>query len=450
MPIGSDQGAEGRPAIDFDRVFTLAVAPAIVAAGLAPVRDDQVGAGGLVQKFVFEALLLSPFVVADLTTGNANVLYELGVRHAARRSGTVMLTAKAEEMPFVARQLRCVRYELDATNRLSAAAARRLRAALSRELEHAREDVGRVDSPLVQLVPSWRPGDVSGVRPERWQDQNGGQGRLLLERLEELRLLGDQGAKVSARARTALEALLAEPSTVRAIDPPVLAALLEALSAAEAWPALLDLRSRLPAPLASAPEVLEHVALALLETALEGERSHRMLARILLGRALDAHGERPFARELLARAATDEWATDAHAPTARAMLEQAARSYVRAFQVDLHRPLVGAQALLLLDLAALDVAALTATVRFSAERGTAGADGFDAHAALLMLAVLARDPVQAARHAAACMVARTEGWQRAEAGRALRRFGGAKGHDELPWLAALCDTLDGPDRGHQE
>jgi hypothetical protein len=38
---------------------------------------------------MFERLLLCDFAVADLTTANANVFYELGVRHAVRvRSDT--------------------------------------------------------------------------------------------------------------------------------------------------------------------------------------------------------------------------------------------------------------------------------------------------------------------------------------------------------------------------
>ena len=38
----------------------------------------------IIHKPMFERLILCEFAVADLTTANANVFYELGVRHAVR------------------------------------------------------------------------------------------------------------------------------------------------------------------------------------------------------------------------------------------------------------------------------------------------------------------------------------------------------------------------------
>ena len=40
---------------------------------------------------MFERLVLCEYAVADLTTANANVFYELGVRHAVRPFSTVLL-----------------------------------------------------------------------------------------------------------------------------------------------------------------------------------------------------------------------------------------------------------------------------------------------------------------------------------------------------------------------
>ena len=67
--------------------------PAIGAAELEPLRADQDLVGGMIHKPMFERLILADYAVADLTTANANVFYELGVRHAARPYSTVLVSA---------------------------------------------------------------------------------------------------------------------------------------------------------------------------------------------------------------------------------------------------------------------------------------------------------------------------------------------------------------------
>jgi hypothetical protein len=42
---------------------------------------------------MFERLILADYAVADLTTANANVFYEVGVRHAVRPYTTVLVGA---------------------------------------------------------------------------------------------------------------------------------------------------------------------------------------------------------------------------------------------------------------------------------------------------------------------------------------------------------------------
>jgi hypothetical protein len=48
------------------------------------VRADEEMADGIIQKPMFERLILCEYAVADLTAANANVFYALGVRHAVR------------------------------------------------------------------------------------------------------------------------------------------------------------------------------------------------------------------------------------------------------------------------------------------------------------------------------------------------------------------------------
>ena len=63
----------------------------MIDAGMDPIRADEEQVGGIIHKPMFERLVLCDYAVADLTTANANVFYELGVRHAVRPYSTVLL-----------------------------------------------------------------------------------------------------------------------------------------------------------------------------------------------------------------------------------------------------------------------------------------------------------------------------------------------------------------------
>src|SRR5215218_4838580 len=99
MPFGRKSDATGA-SIDFDAVYQELIAPAIREAHLEPVRADEDVGGGIVHKPMFERLILCEYAVADLTFANANVYYELGVRHAVRPYSTVILFALGTRLPF--------------------------------------------------------------------------------------------------------------------------------------------------------------------------------------------------------------------------------------------------------------------------------------------------------------------------------------------------------------
>jgi hypothetical protein len=97
MPFGQKPDAGGA-VIDFDAVYRDVIAPAIRDAAMEPLRADEEVTGGIIHKAMFERLILCEYAVADLTTANANVFYELGVRHAVRPSSTVALFAKGSRL----------------------------------------------------------------------------------------------------------------------------------------------------------------------------------------------------------------------------------------------------------------------------------------------------------------------------------------------------------------
>ena len=99
MPFGLKPDGQGG-SVDFDAVHEQLLAPAIREADLDPLRADQELVGGLIHKPMFERLILADYAVVDLTTANANVFYELGVRHAVRPHSTVLVSADVKRMPF--------------------------------------------------------------------------------------------------------------------------------------------------------------------------------------------------------------------------------------------------------------------------------------------------------------------------------------------------------------
>src|SRR5215212_3697612 len=89
MPFGKKTDASGN-SVEFDRVYHEIIEPAIERSELESIRADEEMTGGIIHKPMFERLILCEYAVADLTTANANVFYELGVRHAVRPWSTVL------------------------------------------------------------------------------------------------------------------------------------------------------------------------------------------------------------------------------------------------------------------------------------------------------------------------------------------------------------------------
>src|ERR1700690_3841674 len=86
MPFGVKEG------IDFNRVYADYICPGLESAGFEVFRADQEQRAGDIRADMFQELLLADLVVADLTIDNPNVWYELGVRHALRARGVVIVS----------------------------------------------------------------------------------------------------------------------------------------------------------------------------------------------------------------------------------------------------------------------------------------------------------------------------------------------------------------------
>ena len=150
MPYGIRDLA-GR-AVDFDRIYKEIFKPAIRnvrvdgKTPLLPLRSDETVSSRLIIHRMLQDLLASRLVLADLTTRNPNVFYELSFRHALVPSGTVAIRMKGEESPFDVASVSVSEYQHEPE-----AAARVSRSGISKVL---RETLrwNEVDSPSYAVV----------------------------------------------------------------------------------------------------------------------------------------------------------------------------------------------------------------------------------------------------------------------------------------------------------
>jgi hypothetical protein len=83
----------------FAPVFFDLVAPAVAAANLVAMRTDQEPTLVSIDKRIREGIRLADIVVADLTTHNPNVFYELGIAHAIGKR-SLLLRQSGVDLPF--------------------------------------------------------------------------------------------------------------------------------------------------------------------------------------------------------------------------------------------------------------------------------------------------------------------------------------------------------------
>ncbi|MEM7671595.1 MAG: DUF4071 domain-containing protein, partial [Pseudomonadota bacterium] len=150
MPFQKKLDAKTGITVDFDQVYETGIKPAIEAAGLVPIRGDQEQTGGIIHTAMFARLLLSEFVIADMTTANPNVFYELGVRHTAKPSTTIPIFATIGAPPFDVNMIRAIPYELT-DGCLSEDAAAALISAIGIRIDRALRGPVAKDSPLFDL-----------------------------------------------------------------------------------------------------------------------------------------------------------------------------------------------------------------------------------------------------------------------------------------------------------
>jgi tetratricopeptide (TPR) repeat protein len=156
----------GKPAtINYDLLWEKTFLPLIEKdLGYQAIRADQ-DLGAMIIKEMIERLALSDLVIAEISTPNANVYYEIGIRHAAKAAGCVLISADWSKQNFDLNQIRQLRYPLPegAISDETGSAAR----------ESLKKNVAAMitgTSPVFECIPGF-PGNVDTTRVASFRKQ---------------------------------------------------------------------------------------------------------------------------------------------------------------------------------------------------------------------------------------------------------------------------------------
>ena len=95
-PIG-EPGSETRERSD--EVLQHIICPVVEPLGYETTRADQINQQGVITSQVIQRIVDDTLVIADLTSQNPNVFYELAIRHAIAKPFIQIITS-SEEIPF--------------------------------------------------------------------------------------------------------------------------------------------------------------------------------------------------------------------------------------------------------------------------------------------------------------------------------------------------------------
>ena len=335
MPFGIKASADGSM-INFDRVYQDLIAPAVRDAELEPIRADQEVAGGIIHKPMFERLILCPFAVADLTTANANVYYELGVRHAFKPFSTVQIIAEGSRLPFDVQMLRTIPYTLGLDGVPDPAKAAGTSGIIATFLKEARN--GAKDSPVFQLIDGLPVPNLEHLKTDVFRDQ--------VDYAEQVKAkLSD--ARRSTQKADAVRRVEKDLGEVADLDTGVAIDLMLSYRSVSAWEDMVRLIHRFSRPLAETVMVREQLGLALNRL-----KRHDEAQQVLL-KLIEERGPSSETCGILGRVYKDQWedaSKSGNTFPAAGYLDKAIKMYLQGFQADWRDAYPGINAVTLMEL----------------------------------------------------------------------------------------------------
>jgi hypothetical protein len=245
----TDQGVPSE--VDFDALWGQVYHPVLQRMGYQPVRADG-DTGAMIILEMIQRLAVADLVVADVTLPNANVYYEVGIRHAAQRKGSILVAADWAKPVFDLQQMRQLRFPL-ADGEVGRPAAKAARAKLRAGLPALVDGT----SPVFDAIPGFPQPDP--VRLSAFRDTIDDLAAFdAAVKAARLAPAGERRAKaMEVHARFGSRKVVREA---------VVLALIRLLRDLVDWPNTLRYIESLPDRIASHPLVVEQRCLALSNT----------------------------------------------------------------------------------------------------------------------------------------------------------------------------------------
>ena len=144
--------------INFDQVQAELIDPALKACGLVGGTTGEIKDAGNIRADMFALILEADIVICDITVHNANVFYELGIRHALRKKHTLLLKGdpSADTTPFDLSTDRYLKY--------SVADPKAALPDLIEKIKASQISSRETDSPIFLMLPELSEADASEVK----------------------------------------------------------------------------------------------------------------------------------------------------------------------------------------------------------------------------------------------------------------------------------------------
>ena len=152
-PFDKKKDSAGKE-FDFEAIHATVIGPALKDARFAGSTTGEIIDAGNIREDMFSLILEADLVVCDITILNANVFYELGIRHALRRRRTLIIKHKgsADSPPFDLLTDRYLAYDL---------ADPEAKTKLAQAIEATMQSDRATDSPIFSMLPDLPEADSS-------------------------------------------------------------------------------------------------------------------------------------------------------------------------------------------------------------------------------------------------------------------------------------------------
>ena len=252
MPFGEKETGRIEPGVpgkvDFDALWERVYEPVLSELDYTAVRADR-DVGALIISEMIQRLAIADVVVADLSLPNGNVYYEIGVRHAAKPRGCVLVSANWGKQLFDVQQMPQLRFPL-----VDGSVGKEAVIAASTVLKGQMKALVAGSSPVFDAVPGY-PDDIELDRATAFR--------------ADVAALSEFNAEVRAvnfapknERRAAALAVLHRHGATSAVRDAIVLQLIRLIRDEVGWAEVLDYIAQLPDYLTQHPLIIDQRVLA--------------------------------------------------------------------------------------------------------------------------------------------------------------------------------------------